>query len=224
MAGGIVKGKHQWSDKKKAEVVTTYLTLGNAPATEAVTGVPAQTIRIWKMQPWWTDMVEQIRIDDAVETDAKLTKIKHKTLAIIEDRLENGEFLYNSKTGELQRVPVKIKDVSKVSVDVQEQSRKTREAPTSVLNKEGVNDRLLKIAEEFAKFVNKKKEKVIDGSFIKESSDSEGEVINAIHEERKTGLQEGRLVGQEPSGTGTSEELEARREAPTGESGSSPST
>lgn len=173
------KGKKPWRPDKKIQVVTTYLALGNAPLTSAVTGVPSQTIKQWKMQPWWNDLVEQIRSDDDIQTDAKLTKIIGKSLDVINDRIENGEFQYDPKTGQVVRVPVKLRDVQRTAIDLLDHRSLIRQKPEQKQTDESVNDRLLKIAEQFAKFVTQRTEpRVIEGEFV------------AIHDERQERLQE----------------------------------
>ena len=172
--------KKNWSEAKKVEVVTTYLALGKAPMTEAVTGVPRQTIRIWKMQPWWKDLEREIRNEEDGELDAKLSRIIDKSLDAISERLDNGEFLLDSRTGSIKRVPVKMRDAARVTTELLDKRNLIRGKPTSITEKISTTDILQKLAAEFAGFVRKQSEKVI-----------EGEVIDALHVEWKTGLSEG---------------------------------
>ena len=162
----------EWTDQTKVQVVTQYLALGKAPLVEALTGVPRQTIRLWKTKPWWGELVRQIQAEDNQETDAKLTKIIDRSLDIINDRLENGELILNSKTGQAVRLPVKLRDVSVVTRDLFQQRDKIRNAPAEREREEAQADRLLKLAETFAEFA-----KAVQTKAPRREAEIEGEVI-----------------------------------------------
>lgn len=179
--------KHNWSDKKKIEVVTTYLALGKAPMVEAVTGVPRQTIRIWKMQPWWNDLVKEIRQSEDQELDGKLSRIIDKSLDAVNERIEGGDFILDSKTGQVKRIPVKLRDVHRVTTDLLDKRSLIRGRPTSITERISTEDVLKNLAQQFQAFVNNK-EKVI-----------EGEIVDALYEERQEGLQDGERQVQLPS-------------------------
>lgn len=176
-----------WSDRKKIEVVTTYLALGKAPMVEAVTGVPQQTIRIWKMQPWWKELEEEIRREENLELDSRLGKIVDKSLEVVMDRLENGDFTLNSKTGKVSRIPVKLRDATMASNALIDKRQLIRKNPIEkAQHQQQFEDRLLKLAEQFAEFAigKKKNEKVI-----------EGEVIDAIPNQWEERLQTRTVLG-----------------------------
>ena len=170
--------KKNWSEAKKVEVVTTYLALGKAPMVEAVTGVPRQTIRIWKMQQWWKDLEREIRNEEDGELDAKLSRIIDKSLDAVSERLDNGEFILDSRTGQIKRVPVKMRDAQRVSSELLDKRNLIRGKPTSITEKVSVEDVVRKLAEQFAEFVRKPTEKVIEGEIV----------IDALYEERSSGL------------------------------------
>src|SRR5690348_595323 len=138
-----------YPDNKKLEVVTTYLALGKVPMVEAVTGVPRATIRQWKLQPWWLEMVNQIQTESDQELDAKLSKIVERSLDAINERIENGEFILDSKTGTVKRVPVKLKDVHKVAVDLLDKRDLIRGKPEKQKQAEVQVDVLKKLANQF---------------------------------------------------------------------------
>lgn len=175
-----------WGDKKKIEVVTTYLALGKAPMVEAVTGVPRQTIRIWKMQPWWKELEEEIRREETLELDSRLSKVVNKSLDVVMDRLENGDYVFNSKTGRVSRIPVKMRDAATATNTLIDKRQLLRKNPVEkAQHQQQFEDRLLKLAEQFATFaLGKKEPKII-----------EGEVIDAVYVQRETGLQEGTILG-----------------------------
>lgn len=154
----------EWhSDQKKIEACTAYLVLGKAPLVEQVTGVPAGTIRRWKGEPWWEDLVAQIQTEDDQELDGKLAKRINKALDIVDDRLSSGDFMFNPATGGFTRRPVALKDTWKVTkemVDLRQQIRKN--APKSA-SQETADHILKNLANEFAQMARRRlTEKVID--------------------------------------------------------------
>lgn len=188
----------RWPEKKKIEVVTTYLLLGKAPLVEAVTGVSAAQIRQWKLQPWWKEMEAELRREEELELDVKLKKILDKSLETVMDRVENGDFNYDFKTGKMSRKPVTLKDVHKVSVDLIDKRLVLQGKPTRIVeNQQTTQDHLKKLAEQFARFVTGEKE--VKGITI-ENEPTE-EIQDALHDGRKTGLQEGNELAEETRGS-----------------------
>lgn len=167
-----VAGPGWWSQKKKIETVTTYLALGNAPMTEGVTGVPRGTIRQWKMQQWWKDLVEDIRNEEDTELDVKLSKIIDKSLDVVMDRVTDGDFIFDSKTGKLHRKPVGMKDALQAVTQVFDKRNLLRGKPTSRVEKHTTQDTLNSLAEQFAKFAAGR---TIEGEVIAEDIGEAGE-------------------------------------------------
>lgn len=150
------KNGRDYTDSKKIEVVTTYLTVGNAPMTEAITGVPRQTIRLWKMSEWWKEIQRELQDSENIEMSAKLKKIVDKALDVTLDRLEGGDTIFNPRTGELLRVPVKARDAIRAMDTAIDKRQVLMDKPTKIVEQRTVDDRLNKLAEEFARFTNAK--------------------------------------------------------------------
>ena len=184
-----------WSQEARIQAVSQYLVLGNMALVSATTGIPHQLLRAWKQQPWWTEMVNQIRATENLQTDTKLTKIVDRSLDAVLDRVENGDFVYNQKTGQIVRKPVNMKDAAKVSVDLLSKRELLRGNPTE--RQETVipiADQLKALALEFAKWNNTppKQEtidvesvEVIDNEIVQEVPDSE--TIDGIQSEECDG-------------------------------------
>lgn len=162
MAKRKTNGKY-WTDKTKIEVVTTYLAVGSAPLTEAITGVSRDTIRHWKMTDWWKDIEREIRDAENIELSARLKKIVDKSIEVVSDRLEKGDHIFDSKTGQILRVPVKMKDALKASTDLIDKRQILMDKPTKITEQRTVEDRLNKLAEEFTRF---SQAKTIQGEVI----------------------------------------------------------
>ncbi len=167
-----------WSHQKRVEVATAHAMGLSAPMIQAATGVSAETIRHWRMEEWFKELIEELRRDEDIQVDAKLTKIVNKSLETIVDRLENGDFMFDPKEGEFRRKPLNARDVVKVADIMFDKRNLLRGKPTTISGKEQISDRLLKLAEDFKRFALAK---TIDAEVIPD----------AIHDQREAGLQEG---------------------------------
>lgn len=177
-----VAGLGWWSQEKKIQTVTTYLALGNAPMTEAVTGVPRGTIRQWKMQSWWKELESDIRNEEDSELDVKLSKVIDKSLDAVLDRVENGDFIFDSKTGKFVRKPVHMKDALSAVTQVFDKRNLLRGKPTSRVEKQNVSDNLSKLAAEFAKFAASK---TIEGEVIEETNETYADGESPVQESKE---------------------------------------
>lgn len=132
----------------------------------ATTGIPHQLLRGWKAQPWWKDLEAQVRATENIQTDSKLTKIVDKSLDAVIDRLENGEFFYNKKTGMVMRQEASLRDVAKVGVEFLTKRELLRGNATErkETTQVSVAEQLKELALEFSKWSGKKQplEVVVD--------------------------------------------------------------
>jgi len=183
---------------KKIQAVTTYLAVGNSKTVEALTGIPSGTVRKWRTEPWWIEIEGQIREEEALETNAKLKRIVEKSLDLVMDRLENGDIIWNPKTGSVERRPAYLKDLSKVMNDTMDRQDMLRKISGARQEKPALDGQLKLLAEEFAKIVK-------------------GDT-HAVHDERKEGLQEGEREVQLEAGR---EEEEGSEECSSGQDGES---
>lgn len=153
-----------WPDKKKIEVATAHSMGLTAPMIEAATGVPRQTIRHWRLEDWFKDLISEIQREDDNNVDAKLTKIVSKSLDNVVDRLENGDYMYDPKQGKFIRKPMTGRDTARVADIMFDKRNLLRGKPTSISGKqEQISDRLLKLAQEFERFT---RAKTIEGVII----------------------------------------------------------
>ena len=149
-----------WSDNQRIGAVTTYLASGNLSLTSVATSIPLATLNRWKISPWWKQLVEDIRSEENLQLDSKLAKVVNKSVDQLLDRVENGDYQYDQKTGHMVRVPVKARDAAKITTDMIDrrqllQGKQVEKADST----KKVEERLLKLAEEFGKFA---RSKVID--------------------------------------------------------------
>lgn len=147
----------QWSDNQKMEAVQSYLALGNLALTSRILGIPEITLRVWKRSTWWNDLINEVKTQERIEVSAKMKKLIGASLVVVEDRLINGDYQYDQKTGDMIRKPVALKDAHKVAMDMQtRQDVLDKIQDTSPTDESNVESKLLKLAEKFADMATKK--------------------------------------------------------------------
>lgn len=181
-----------WNKQKHTEAVMTWLATGNLTQTAAITKVPLPTIKHWRKQPWWKEAVDAFYDDDKQELDAKYQKIVRKALAVMDDRLTNGNFQLDQKTGRILRVPVSLSDSHKVMKDLVDQQQVLRKDQKEEQKQvvESVNDKLVKLAQQFADMAMGKKMKDVSPGNTYEMQQDALEII----ETRKEEIREAEIV------------------------------
>ena len=152
---------HHWTQNQKLQAVSTWLMLGNMAETAIVTSIPLQTLKTWKTSDWWKEACLQLQQEDLQHTTAKLKKIVNKALLAVEDRLDLGDAMYDQRTGAIVRIPVKAHVALKISTELMTKQQHLTDNPLKEEVEKTIDDRLLKLSEEFARFASAKA-KVID--------------------------------------------------------------
>jgi len=176
---------YSWSDKQKMEAVKSYLLLGNVALVSRILNIPEVTIRYWRRSEWWAACIEDIRTQEKVELSGKLKTIVEKSLEAVEDRLLNGDFVLNQKTGQMERKQVNMKDAHKVATDLIDRKALLDKTGPAVATEQGDDERLLKLAEKFATFVTQKLDKPKEELELVEDITPK-EDTDAVHDQRKT--------------------------------------
>lgn len=145
-----------WSDSQKLEAVTTYLALGNLVLTSSVLKIPEFTLRSWKQKDWWKEIESELAVQDDIQLSSRLKRIIETTISATEDRIKNGDWIYNNKDGCLMRKPVNLRDVHKVTMDFVDKREQLAGKTTNNVALEAIDDRLAKLAEKFAQIANNK--------------------------------------------------------------------
>lgn len=196
-----------WADKKKHEALAFWVANGSLLETSKHCGVPYDTLKNWKAQDWWKDQVRDIQNEDYDKLDVRLSKALDKALDEVMDRLENGEDIYDPKTGKIKKMPAKLRDVNHAFNSIMDKRQLVRKQPTKIVEQQNTAVQLQNLAEQFAKFVtNKTKEETIkdiqvdfiEGDNVVQTEDGSWEIkdnIDAVHDQWEAGLQEGTEVG-----------------------------
>lgn len=173
-----------YSHKKKLDTACAYALLGSVDKVVELVKIPKSTIRTWMRTEWWHEIIGRVKNEANDALDAKITASLDKAMDVINDRLENGDFVYNIKKGEIQRKPVSIRDATYVTAQMVDKRQLLRGEPTSVSGKVSENEKLVRLAEEFKKFAQAKEIKQVSAEVEKE------DIENAIEEGE---IQEGDL-------------------------------
>lgn len=148
--------------------------------------IPLPTLRTWRKSPWWQELIDSIQSGENQKTDNKMSKLIDRALDILVTRMEEGDYQYDQKTGRMVKVPLKARDLERITSGLFDKRSLIRKEPTAIKAEElNQAERLLSLAKEFAKLTGKK-EKVIEGTW---------EVDDAVHDEWPERLQEGITVG-----------------------------
>lgn len=141
-----------YPEEKKIEVAALFAAgMSNSTDLARMTGINAATIRDWRTSEWWPEMLEKIHAMHDEETVSKFTGIVDKSLEVIQDRLNNGDYAI-TKAGEVVRKPVSLRDAAVAGAIIVDKRQLLRGKPTSRSESVGVDARLSKLAEEFKKF------------------------------------------------------------------------
>ena len=183
----------RWDKKKQLEAVTTYLATGSIAETSRIINVPYRTVQSWKLESeWWPKVVEEIQSGENQKVDQKMSRIIDKTLEKLVERIEDGDYMYDQKTGRMVKVPLKARDLERITSGLFDKRQLIRKQPTNIKSDPSNQaDRLLKLAEQFASFAaGKEKEEpkeivdeyIVDGEWT-EIKDYKGKELPTSTEE-----------------------------------------
>lgn len=153
VTGHVPGGKRvRYSDAEKMNAACAFAVTGNSRRVAELTGILEGTIRNWKTQEWWNEIQMRIVQEQDEELDVKLTKLVDKAVGEVNDRLENGDYVYNPKMDKLIRKPVNAKDLAIVTAITIDKRQLLRGQPTSRVEKVSQDERLLRLGEQFKQF------------------------------------------------------------------------
>ena len=145
-----------WGEAKRIEAVTTFLSTGNLTETARLMAIPIKTMQQWKASDWWKELEKQIRSEEDQQMDSRLTKIIDKALDKLMDSIENGEHVYDQRTGKIKRMPAKLRDINNAFNTILDKRQLIRKQPTKIVEQVNTATQLQNLADSFAKFVQKK--------------------------------------------------------------------
>ena len=199
-----------WSEKKKLEALAFYVANGSVVETSKNVQVPVSTINKWRATDWWKDRVRDIQNEEYDKLDVKLSKALDKALDQVVDRIENGDHIYDPRTGQLRQIPAKLRDVNHAFNSIMSNRQLVRKQPTKIVEQQNTAVQLANLASQFAAFVSGKPVKdnlkevtleFIEGETVEQDEDGTYRVIDntgdddALYDQWEEGLQEGTELG-----------------------------
>lgn len=146
--------KGWYSDDEKLNACATYAAVGSIPEVSRLTGISALTLRDWSGTEWWGEVLRKIRFQLNDQLDSKMTKIIDKALDGVMERINDGDYYVDKKTGKVKQIPMKGRDLAVVSTTILDKRQLIRGEPTNISAKQSnAENRLDALKEEFAKFV-----------------------------------------------------------------------
>lgn len=180
--------KNKWySEQDRIKAATTYAMVGSAVEVERITSIPAAIVRKWKTMEWWPRILDRIRQEHDDQLDVKLTKVIDDSVKLVQDRLEGGDYIYDTKRGEVVRKPMAGKEVAVITSIFVDKRNLLRGKPTSRVERSSSEDRLKKLREEFERFTKARDitpekpdgEVIIENGdmYVESESTSQGETL-----------------------------------------------
>ena len=152
----VQDGRLHWHEdvKNKALALRSQGLTYKAIANELK--IPFKTIENWSNTDWWKEGLKDIRNDDYTRLDKNLTDMLESTIKELKDRIANGDSIYDPRTGKIKRVPVKMRDLNTALNSTIEKRQLIRNLPSKIVENVSQTAQLANLAQEFAKFVNKR--------------------------------------------------------------------
>ena len=174
------KDRHVWANKKREEALAIWLATGSIKEASVQTNVPLNTVASWHQSQWWKDRVKQIHQEADDRMDVKLTKAMDKALDGLLDRVQNGEMVYDPRTGKIRQVPAKLRDLNMAFTSIMDKRQLLRRQPTKIIEQTSTAQQLQQLADHFASFVNGKTkgetfdtlvDKIVEGETVEQGED-----------------------------------------------------
>ena len=154
-------GKYTPEDRMKAALA--FVVTGSLKEVEKLTGIKRATLDVWRHKSdWWPLAVEEARRTKQEELDASFTRIIHKAIEELEDRVRNGDEVI-LRNGEKERQKVKARELAGVIAQIYEKRALMRGDPTKREEKSS-DEKLQLIMKKFERFadeIRSRQEKVV---------------------------------------------------------------
>lgn len=169
------RGKVQhYPEKVKIEAATLWAVTRDIKRVAEIMDIYPSVIRLWMKEPWWDNIISQVRKEKNEELDSKLSEVIHKTVEVIKDRVENGEVQVDRRTKEEFRVPLNTQAATRVlEVTFKERQLLRGEATTNVQST-STDKKLEQLAEQFKTIANHRKTETLEAEYVDVSETGEG--------------------------------------------------
>lgn len=181
----IDHNQNWFPEKKKIEAAALWAVTKNFTDVSKLVGVRTYILKKWSKEPWWDNVIQNVRKEQNEILDAKMTQVLDKAIDLIKDRIEGGEYWLDRKktqeTGEPTyiRLPLRAKDAT-IAVDTLFDKRQLLRGEATTRSESITEvDKLKKLQENFERLAQSKGINP-DGELIENqpTEQSEGEVID----------------------------------------------
>jgi len=159
-------GKQHYTHDQKLQIISVYLTCDSPVKTSELTGVDVNTIKYWRKQSWWDELVAEIYSRDAQKKSSKISRIVDKALDLVQDRLDHGDYMYDPKSGKVIRTPVKLRDLNNATNTLIEKQELLKKRTLDKVDRVDQKTHLEQLAQKFVEFAkaSNKKTNTIDNT------------------------------------------------------------
>lgn len=134
---------------------------GNSKAASRETNIPASTIRHWSLNDVeFQENIQEVRAEFGETIKYKLAAIINESADQALDRLRNGDFVCDSKSGEQVRVPVKGRDAAIIGAIAFDKLRLAESQPAAIVKREDTEEHLRQLAKQFRKIAEETKSQI----------------------------------------------------------------
>jgi hypothetical protein len=202
--------------------------LGNMRLVSEQTGVSYNVLCSWKNAEWWPELVQQVKRQKQNRTNDSVVKLIEQSLEVMQDRLDNGDWVFDQKNGAIIRKPVTVRDATAIATSLMQRQQAAEELESRLGSSNAtVQETLSLLAAEFKKYTKTPVlQDVTDAVVVEAPANASPERIaklhaghakwiakqNAFHDQREEGLQEGSSTLHEQAGS--SQETSGTEQSP----------
>ena len=158
-----------WTEDQKYDVCSHYVITGESSKKAGHrTGTPSQTIRGWKKQAWWPEMVLDIRKRHGDKFDGRFTAMIDRLYDSILDRIKDGDEVLWAKEGVMLKKQVSAKDMGILLNMIIEKRALLRGDPTSRTSNTSVDKQMENIQAKLEQRTKDMRKKVEDSENVEE--------------------------------------------------------
>lgn len=148
-----------WHDKVKQKAIELFMANGSITQTSRELNIPKSTLKLWRNSEWWKDQIRAKKEEELEVLDTKLSSAIDMAIESITDRMTNGDVHIDTKTGEVTKIPPKLRDLTVAFNTILDKRQILRKQPTKIVEQATTAVHLQKLADQFAEFVNGKVKK-----------------------------------------------------------------
>lgn len=146
-----------YSPEVKETVLSLFVSGARLSEIGKELSIPLPTLVGWTKKEWWKDREDELKREAALQTSRKMKDVAGMALEVTRDRLVDGDYFYDQKTGETIRKKVPMREAAKVVVALQREAREV-ERPLAQESKDikATLDEIRETFKSFAKQIQKR--------------------------------------------------------------------